>query len=102
MSDLKLSMAPITELSHLLNPLATPAQLETSSSQLDGVPKDLEDSVRFETSRLLQAAGILLHLPQEIIAQAIVILQRFWSGPDGGSMLDYDSKVSSSFWFARI
>lgn len=86
-------MAPITELSHLLNPLATPAQLETSSSQLDGVPKDLEDSVRFETSRLIQAAGILLHLPQEIIAQAIVILQRFWSGPDGGSMLDHDSKV---------
>lgn len=89
-------MAPITELSHLLNPLATPAQLETSSSQLDGIPKDLEDSVRFETSRLIQAAGILLHLPQEIIAQAIVILQRFWLGPDGGSMLDSDSKVSDS------
>lgn len=86
-------MAPITELSHLLNPLATPAQLETSSSQLDGVPKEVEDSVRFETSRLIQAAGILLHLPQELIAQSIVILQRYLLGPEGGSMLDHDSKV---------
>lgn len=89
-------MAPITELSHLLNPLATPAQLETSSSQLDGVRKELEDSVRFETSRLIQASGILLRLPQEIIAQSIVILQRFWLGADGASMLDNDSKVFTS------
>lgn len=86
-------MAPITTLSHLLNPLTTPSHLETTSSQLDGIPKPLEDSIRFETSRLLQAAGILIHLPQEIIAQAIIILQRFWSGPEGGSMLDYDPKV---------
>lgn len=86
-------MAPISEASHLLNPLATSLQLETSASQLDGVPKDVEDSVRFETARLVQAAGILLRLPQEIIAQAIVTLQRFWTGPDGGSLLEHDSKV---------
>ncbi|KAK4493849.1 hypothetical protein PRZ48_015034 [Zasmidium cellare] len=85
-------MAPISEASHLLNPLATSLQLETSASQLDGVPKDVEDSVRFETARLVQAAGILLRLPQEIIAQAIVTLQRFWTGPDGGSLLEHDSK----------
>lgn len=86
-------MAPITEPSHLLNPLATSLQLETSASQLDGLPSELEDSVRFETARLTQAAGILLRLPQEIIAQAIVILQRVWTGPDGGSLLEHDSKV---------
>ncbi|KAI5360727.1 Putative Cyclin-like superfamily, cyclin/Cyclin-like subunit Ssn8 [Septoria linicola] len=85
-------MPSISELSHLLNPLATSQQLETSASQLDGVPRDLEDSIRFETSRLVQAAGILLRLPQEIIAQCIVILQRFWTGPDGGSLLEHDSK----------
>lgn len=79
--------------SHLLNPIATSAQLETSASRLDGVAKDIEDSVRFETSRMLQAAGILLRLPQELIAQAIVILQRYWTGPDGGSVLDYNPKV---------
>lgn len=89
-------MAPISELSHLANSLAASSQLETSATQLDGVPRDLEDSVRFETVRLLQAAGILLRLPQEVIAQTIVILYRFWSGPDGGSMLEHDSKVRSS------
>ncbi|KAK0250198.1 hypothetical protein LTS09_014624 [Friedmanniomyces endolithicus] len=82
----------ITEPSHLVNPLATVAQLETSASQVDGVPRELEDSVRYETARLNQAAGILLRLPQEIIAQSIVLLQRFWTGPSGGSMLKHDSK----------
>lgn len=80
--------------SHLVNPLASPAHLETSASQLDGVPKDLEDSIRYETTRLLQAAGILLRLPQEIIAQSIVILSRFWSGADGTSLLECDAKVN--------
>ena len=61
-------MASITGPSHLINPLATPAHLETSATQLDGIPKDLEDSVRYETTRLLEASGILLRLPQEIIA----------------------------------
>ena len=86
-------MAPITEPSHLHNPFATSLQIETSASQLDGVPSELEDSVRFDTARLTQAAGVLLRLPQEIVAQAIVILQRFWTGPDGGSLLEHDSKV---------
>ena len=86
-------MAPITQPSHLANPLASSAQLEISASHLDGVPRDLEDSVRFETARLLQAAGILLRLPQELVAHSIVLLYRFWIGPDGGSMLEYDSKV---------
>lgn len=86
-------MASITGPSHLISPLATPAHLETSASQLDGISKDLEDSVRYETTRLLEASGILLRLPQEIIAQSIVLLSRFWSGADGASMLDCDAKV---------
>ena len=86
-------MAPITEFSHLANPLASSIQLETSATQLDGVPRVLEDAVRFETARLLQAAGILLRLPQELIAESIIILYRFWIGPDGGSILECDSKV---------
>ncbi|EME88543.1 uncharacterized protein MYCFIDRAFT_54218 [Pseudocercospora fijiensis CIRAD86] len=84
-------MAPISEPSHLLNPLVSSAQLETSASQLDGLPKDLEDAIKFETSRLMQAAGILLRLPQEIVAQAIVMLQRFYIAPEGGSLLESDS-----------
>ena len=86
-------MVPITELSHLVNPLATSVQLETSASQLDGVPKDLEHSIRFETARLLQAAGVLLRLPQELIAQSIITVYRFWTGADGGSLLEDDSRV---------
>lgn len=88
-------MAPlvITEVSHTTNSLASSSYLETSASQLDGVPAGLEDSIRYETARLIQAAGILLRLPQDIIAQSIVVLQRFWIGPDGGSLLDHDPLV---------
>ena len=87
-------MTRIIELSHLANPLPSSAQLEASATRLDGVPKDVEDSVRFETTRLLQAVGILLRLPQELVAQSIVILCRYWLGPDGGSMLEHDPKVT--------
>lgn len=79
-------MAPEAEqLSSLSNPLATVDQLSTSSSQLDGVPADLESSLRFAGTQLTQAAGILLRLPHEIIAQAIVIFYRFYIGSEGGS-----------------
>ena len=79
-------MAPEPEqLSSLSNSLATVDQLSNSSSQLDGVPADLESSLRFTGAQLTQAAGILLRLPQEIIAQAIVLFQRFYIGSEGGS-----------------
>jgi hypothetical protein len=79
--------------SPLANPLVTIAQLETSSSLLDGVPADLENSIRFTGARLTQAAGILLRLPQEVIAQAIVIFTRFGVGPEGGSLAEHDAEV---------
>lgn len=82
--------------SPLANPLATPAQLDTSSSQLDGVPRDLEESIRFAGSRLTQTAGILLRLPQEVIAQAIVVFMRFWIGPEGGSLREWSGDVRQS------
>ncbi|KAK0111734.1 hypothetical protein ONS95_002073 [Cadophora gregata] len=59
---------------HLLNPLATPSQLSSNSS----LPPELQDSIRFYTARLTQAAGILLRLPQDITAQANVLLFRYW------------------------
>jgi len=86
-------MASITELSHLTNPIATPAQLQKSSSQLDDVPSDLEDSIRYEGAKLIQGAGVLLRLPQELIAEAIIIFSRFWIGSDGGSLVEYGAKV---------
>lgn len=83
-------MAPEAQQQHPLssisNPLATIDQLgSTSSSQLDGVPPSLESSLRLAGAELTQAAGILLRLPQEIIAQAIVIFYRFYLGSEGGS-----------------
>lgn len=83
--------------SPLVNPLATVAQLETSGSQLDGIPPDLEDSARYAGARLTQAAGSLLRLPQEVIAQAIIVFMRFWIGVEGGSLVEFGAGVSSSF-----
>lgn len=83
------------QLSPLANPMATIAQLETSGSQLDGIPIDLEDSIRFAGARLTQAAGQLLRLPQEVIGQAIVVFMRFWVGPEGGSLAEFGAKEVS-------
>ena len=87
--------------SPLANPLATIAQLETSGSQLDGIPMDLENSVRFAGARLTQAAGILLRLPQEVVAQAIVVFMRFWMGPEGGSLAEFGAQVGCAAFVER-
>ncbi|KAI9851173.1 MAG: hypothetical protein M1838_004282 [Thelocarpon superellum] len=63
---------------------------------MDAVPADLEISIRFAGSQLTQAAGILLRLPQDIIAQAIVLFTRFWVGPDGGSLRQWNVKDVSA------
>ena len=81
------------ELDHLSNALATADQLANSSSSIDGIPPDLETSVRYAGALLTQTAGILLRLSQDIIARAIVIFTRFWTGPEGGSLRIYSVKV---------
>jgi hypothetical protein len=86
-------MRPPSGLTHLSNALATPDQLSNSSSSIDGVPSDLETSIRCAGAQLTQAAGVLLHLSQDIVAQAIVIFTRFWLGADGGSLRIYSVKV---------
>ncbi|GAQ09324.1 cyclin-L2 [Aspergillus lentulus] len=83
-------------LQHLSNALATPEQLSSSSSSIDGVTPDLEASLRFAGAQLTHAAGILLRLSQDIIAQAIVTFTRFWIGPEGGSMRIYSVKDVSA------
>ena len=64
-------------MSHLSNPLATAEQLYQKISVIS-LPIELQDSVRYYTARLTQAAGILLGLPQDITAQANVLLFRYW------------------------
>jgi hypothetical protein len=68
-------------MSHLSNPLATAGQLYQRVST-HSLPIELQDSVRYYTARLTQAAGILLRLPQSITAQANVLLFRYWLGDD--------------------
>lgn len=89
-------MSPIS-LATSSNPLATVSQLSTSPSQLDGVPSDLEVSIRYAGAKLTQAAGILLRLPQDVISQAVVIYLRFWVGSEGGSMMVHGAKVSPTY-----
>ncbi|KAJ5672637.1 hypothetical protein N7507_001764 [Penicillium longicatenatum] len=83
-------------LKQLSNALATVDQLSNSSSSIDGVPSDLETSIRCAGAQLTQAAGVLLGLSQDIIAQAIVIFTRFWLGADGGSLRIYSAKDVSA------
>jgi len=64
--------------SFLTNPIASPEQLVSSPSHSDGLPADLEVSLRWAGSSLIQSAGILLRLPQTTIATAIILLQRFY------------------------
>ncbi|KAE9370976.1 hypothetical protein N431DRAFT_546659 [Stipitochalara longipes BDJ] len=65
-------------MAHLTNPLATPSQLYALTNLNSPLPVDLQHSIRFYTSRLTQAAGLLLRLPQDITAQANVLLYRYW------------------------
>ena len=86
-SSYHVSKYQMAHLASLSNPLITVEQLSSSSSQLDGVSSEIESSVRLAGALLTQAAGILLRLPQQLIAQAIVIFTRFYVGPEGGSFL---------------
>ncbi|KAI9780525.1 MAG: hypothetical protein M1839_006643 [Geoglossum umbratile] len=88
-------MASAAPVSHLSNPLVTPLQLSNSSSQADGIPADLETSIRFAGARLTQAAGVLLRLSQDIVAQAIVLYSRFWL-VEGGSLRTFGAKDISA------
>ncbi|KAJ5775400.1 uncharacterized protein N7511_000411 [Penicillium nucicola] len=90
-------MAPANPgLKHLSNALATPDQLSNSSSSIDGVSAGLESSVLCAGAQLTQAAGVLLHLSQDIISQAVVLFTRFWLGADGGSLRIYAVKDVSA------
>lgn len=66
-------MAPITTIERLSNPLVGSGQLVTFKNAED----EAALSTRFAQLQLTSAAGILLRLSQEVIAQAIVLLQRF-------------------------
>ncbi|KAM0787176.1 hypothetical protein ACM66B_006424 [Microbotryomycetes sp. NB124-2] len=61
---------------HLMNPLA--AVDEPTPSRLDGVEPQLERDLRSLGALLIQQAGIMLRVPQVVMATAQVLFQRFW------------------------
>lgn len=79
-------------MSHLSNPLATAPQLYQKTSPT-ALPIELQDTIRYHTARLTQAAGILLRLPQDITAQANVLLFRYWLVD---SLLEHEFSVRSA------
>ncbi|KAL1957642.1 hypothetical protein VTO42DRAFT_5619 [Malbranchea cinnamomea] len=85
-----------SQVAHLVNPLVSVDQLASSSSSIDGIPSDLETSIRYAAQKLTQAAGVLLRLPQDTIAQAIVLFTRFWLGSEGGSLAVHAAKDASA------
>ena len=80
-------------LSSLYNPLVTVSQLTTSSSSLDNIPAELENSMRYAGQKLIQAAGILLRLPRDTIVKAIITFTRYYVGSEGGSFAEGEFKV---------
>lgn len=72
-------MVPTTNLDHLSNPLASAEQLYTLQED-DRKSAEGGQSLRYAQAILTQAAGILLRLPQEVVAISLVLLQRFWAG----------------------
>jgi cyclin L len=71
-------MAPMTQLDNLSNVLVSSKQLSRLQDGQSSYWTEDAQSIRFVQGELTQAAGVLLRLPQEVIANALVILQRFW------------------------
>lgn len=88
-------MAPITELEHLANPLVTVEQLYLLQDDDRGRAENGQ-SVRYAQALLTQAAGVLLRLPQEVVATSLVLLQRFWIEGHGEGHATADLKVHKS------
>ncbi|KAJ2040852.1 hypothetical protein H4S03_000760 [Coemansia sp. S3946] len=62
----------------LRNPLLTPEQIAQSPSQRQGMSQALELDMRVYGCHLIEAAGIVLRVPQVVMASAQVLFQRFY------------------------
>ncbi|GAA95264.1 uncharacterized protein L969DRAFT_92476 [Mixia osmundae IAM 14324] len=62
----------------LYNALASQDQQAQTPSSSDDIPAQLELDLRAFGSILIQQAGVLLRLPQIVMATASVLYQRFW------------------------
>ena len=71
-------MARISVLDSLSNPLVSADQLSRLKDSASLYWTDDAQSIRFAQAQLTQTAGVLLRLPQEVITNALVVLQRVW------------------------
>ncbi|KAL9616803.1 MAG: hypothetical protein Q9160_008366 [Pyrenula sp. 1 TL-2023] len=96
-------MAPISTIDNLCNPLAKPQQI-VDLRDSDAVKQPGNgDSVRFAQAQLTQAAGVLLRLPQEVIAQAIVLTTRFsLNGGWSENVSTKDASAAAIFLGAKV
>ncbi|OAP61384.1 hypothetical protein AYL99_03587 [Fonsecaea erecta] len=85
-------MAPMPALEHLSNPLATSAQL----LKLKNTDDDEDTTTWFPQFMLTSGAGILLRLSQEVIAHAIVLLQRFLVSSTSNERRKFNAKNYSA------
>lgn len=85
-------MVPIPNLDHITNSLVTAEQLH-SLQEDDQSRVQNAQSLRYAQAILAQAAGILLRLPQAVIATSLVLLQRFWVEGHGQGHAMADLKV---------
>ncbi|RKF79264.1 Cyclin-L1 [Golovinomyces cichoracearum] len=83
------------KMSHILNPLTSVNQLFRGAQKNNALPHELQESIRFYTARLTQAAGLLLRLPQSITAQANVLLFRYWV-EEGLMKNEFSQEVSAA------
>ncbi|KAJ1798893.1 hypothetical protein LPJ75_006764, partial [Coemansia sp. RSA 2598] len=62
----------------LRNPLLTPEQIAQSPSHRLGMSRSLEADLRAYGCHLIEAAGIVLRVPQVVMASAQILFQRFY------------------------
>ncbi|KAJ1898479.1 hypothetical protein LPJ66_002715 [Kickxella alabastrina] len=62
----------------LRNPLLTPEQISESPSQRQGMLLELETYLRAYGCHLIDAVGIILRVPQVVMASAQIMFQRFY------------------------
>nr|XP_019011439.1 cyclin-dependent protein kinase regulator [Kwoniella pini CBS 10737]OCF50220.1 cyclin-dependent protein kinase regulator [Kwoniella pini CBS 10737] len=89
-------------MAHAPHPLATLDQIIKSPSSIDGIPKEVEDDLRTTGCMLIQEAGVMLGLPQDTIATAQVIFQRFYYVSSLYSFGVNDISISSLFLSTKL
>lgn len=80
-------------MSHLYNPVATAEQIYRQCIH-HHLPADIQDSIRYNIARLTSTAGFLLRLPQNVTAQANVLIFRYWLVDD---ILQHEFSVGLSW-----